>query len=81
MYLSVNSWLTPLQELIAKISEKYSVFFRRMGCAGEVTLSMDQVFRLQKLDQSTDPNYMYVLNVLQEDGLCWRSDTFYGSGI
>ena len=50
MYLSVNSWLTPLQELIAKISEKYSVFFRRMGCAGEVTLSMDQVFRLQKLD-------------------------------
>ena len=37
-------WLTPLLELTGQISEKYSMFFRRMGCAGEVTLSKDQVF-------------------------------------
>lgn len=35
-------WLTPLQELVTRINEKYGEFFRLMGCAGEVALSSEQ---------------------------------------
>ncbi|KAL9986165.1 hypothetical protein ACROYT_G000260 [Oculina patagonica] len=35
-------WLTPLQELVSRINEKYGDFFRMMGCAGEVALSSEQ---------------------------------------
>ena len=38
-----NSWLVPLEELINRINERYSDFFRRMGCAGEVLLKRDPV--------------------------------------
>ncbi|XP_074631225.1 structural maintenance of chromosomes protein 5-like isoform X2 [Acropora palmata] len=35
-------WLTPLKELVSRINEKYGEFFRLMGCAGEVDLSLEQ---------------------------------------
>ncbi|XP_006816752.1 structural maintenance of chromosomes protein 5-like, partial [Saccoglossus kowalevskii] len=31
-------WLTPLQELISRISDRFAYFFKCMGCAGEVDL-------------------------------------------
>ncbi|PFX34941.1 Structural maintenance of chromosomes protein 5 [Stylophora pistillata] len=37
-----ESWLTPLQELVSQINEKFGEFFRMMGCAGEVALSTEQ---------------------------------------
>ncbi|XP_066935850.1 structural maintenance of chromosomes protein 5-like [Clytia hemisphaerica] len=37
----LQSWLVPLEELINRINERYSDFFRRMGCAGEVLLKRD----------------------------------------
>lgn len=33
-----NLWLTPLTELIATINEKFSSYFKIIGCAGEVSL-------------------------------------------
>ena len=36
-------WLTPLKELLARINEKFVGFFRKMQCAGEVSLATDQV--------------------------------------
>ena len=36
-------WLTPLEELINRINERYSDFFRRMKCAGEVVLKKNEV--------------------------------------
>lgn len=37
----LERWLRPLQQLIARINEQYSDFFRRMGCAGQVVLKQD----------------------------------------
>jgi chromosome segregation ATPase len=34
----LDQWLTPLKELIAKISENFVNFFGKIGCAGEVRL-------------------------------------------
>ncbi|XP_046855168.1 structural maintenance of chromosomes protein 5-like [Xenia sp. Carnegie-2017] len=36
-----ESWLKPLKELLAKINEKYSGFFRKLQCAGEVSLAAE----------------------------------------
>lgn len=33
-----RQWLTPLQEIVGRINEKFSNAFERMGCAGEVSL-------------------------------------------
>ena len=40
-----NRWLTPLKELIERISENFGHFFTAMDCCGEVDLSIpeDQV--------------------------------------
>ncbi|CAB3988453.1 structural maintenance of chromosomes 5-like [Paramuricea clavata] len=35
-------WMTPLNELLAKINEKFVGFFRKLQCAGEVSLATDQ---------------------------------------
>ena len=35
-------WLIPLNELLAKINEKFVGFFRKLQCAGEVSLATDQ---------------------------------------
>jgi hypothetical protein len=35
--------MTPLNELLAKINEKFVGFFRKLQCAGEVSLATDQV--------------------------------------
>jgi len=35
-------WLDPLRNLIGQVDEKFSRFFRGMGCAGEVSLSEDK---------------------------------------
>ena len=43
MSTGLSRWLTPLQELVSRINEKYGNFFRMMGCAGEVALSSEQV--------------------------------------
>lgn len=44
MFLIIRfRWLTPLKELVSRINEKYGEFFRLMGCAGEVDLSLEQV--------------------------------------
>lgn len=44
MFLIIQfRWLTPLKELVSRINEKYGEFFRLMGCAGEVDLSLEQV--------------------------------------
>ncbi|XP_020612185.1 structural maintenance of chromosomes protein 5-like [Orbicella faveolata] len=42
MSSGLSRWLTPLQELVSRINEKYGDFFRMMGCAGEVALSSEQ---------------------------------------
>ena len=44
IYSLISRWLTPLQELVSSINEKYGEFFRMMGCAGEVALSSEQVW-------------------------------------
>ena len=41
MFLS--RWLKPLEKLLAEINMKYCDFFKRMGCAGQVTLHKDPV--------------------------------------
>jgi len=33
-----DSWLPPLQEIIDKVNQQFSSYFRQMKCAGEVTL-------------------------------------------
>ena len=40
-----NQWLTPLNDLIARINTNFSRFFAAMDCSGEVDLSVpeDQV--------------------------------------
>ena len=37
----LERWETPLVQLIKRINEQYSDFFRRMGCAGQVSLSKE----------------------------------------
>uniref|UniRef100_A0A1X7TU81 Structural maintenance of chromosomes protein 5 n=2 Tax=Amphimedon queenslandica TaxID=400682 RepID=A0A1X7TU81_AMPQE len=37
-----NRWLKPLDEMIKKINEKFSKFFRDMKCVGEVDLLKDE---------------------------------------
>ena len=36
------SWLEPLDEMIKKINEKFSKFFRDIKCVGEVDLLKDE---------------------------------------
>jgi len=38
----LESWLVPLEALIGRINEQYCDFFRRMGCAGQVTLDKNE---------------------------------------
>jgi len=39
---SLRRWLDPLKTIIAQVDEKFSEFFRSMGCAGEVSLLEDK---------------------------------------
>ena len=44
-HLNVKSrhrWLDPLKSLIGRVDEKFSTFFRDMGCAGEISLLEDK---------------------------------------
>ena len=38
LYSLVSSWLTPLNDMMCKVNERFSRFFSQMGCAGEVSL-------------------------------------------
>ena len=40
-------WLKPLEKLLAEINIKYCDFFKRMGCAGQVTLHKDPVSAIE----------------------------------
>lgn len=61
MFLIIRfRWLTPLKELVSRINEKYGEFFRLMGCAGEVDLSLEQVCTA-------------ILPVTKITGMLWRS--------
>ncbi|XP_065886408.1 structural maintenance of chromosomes protein 5-like isoform X2 [Dysidea avara] len=37
-----DKWLDPLKSLIGRVDEKFSTFFRDMGCAGEISLLEDK---------------------------------------
>nr|XP_047139503.1 structural maintenance of chromosomes protein 5 isoform X1 [Hydra vulgaris] len=37
----LQSWLVPLEQLILRINEQYSLFFKQMGCVGQVSLEKD----------------------------------------
>lgn len=37
----LKKWLIPLESLLKRINEQYCDFFRRMGCAGQVSLQKD----------------------------------------
>ena len=40
-----RKWLDPLRELIAAVNEKFSCYFRQMGCAGQVRLNEHDTVR------------------------------------
>ncbi|XP_047116352.1 structural maintenance of chromosomes protein 5 [Schistocerca piceifrons] len=56
-----NDWLTPLQELVAKINNNFGRCFEEMGCAGEVLLSMGE-------DQNDYDQYGLHIRVKYRDG-------------
>ncbi|XP_070542159.1 structural maintenance of chromosomes protein 5-like [Ptychodera flava] len=41
-----DKWLAPLQELMAQISDRFSYFFKCLGCAGEVDLYKGEMRRI-----------------------------------
>ena len=55
--LWILRWLKPLEKLIGRINQQYSEFFKRMGCAGQVSLYKDPVSR---------QNYMCCM----QEGIC-----------
>ncbi|XP_063931554.1 structural maintenance of chromosomes protein 5-like [Zophobas morio] len=44
------TWLTPLNEMLKEVNEKFSTFFRSIGCAGEVLLTEHNDFSMYGLD-------------------------------
>ena len=40
-----STWLNPLRELVVAVNEKFSCYFRQMGCAGQVRLHEHETVR------------------------------------
>ncbi|KAG9354043.1 hypothetical protein JZ751_012167 [Albula glossodonta] len=51
-----ENWLNPLKQLVEKINEKFSDFFRSMQCAGEVDLHSENEARTTPIP-ATPPSY------------------------
>ena len=55
-------WLDPLKELIQRINENFSFFFKSMKCAGEVDLNIpEQIVSVSKCSSRTKLNYQVII--------------------
>ncbi|KAF6036619.1 SMC5 [Bugula neritina] len=68
-----DSWLPPLQEIIDKVNQQFSSYFRQMKCAGEVTLRVPP-------NPDEFENYGIGINVKYGDNKPMKELTTFQSG-
>jgi len=61
----LEKWLSPLRELVQRISEKFSTYFGQLGCAGEIRLDAPA-------DKYDMKSYGITILVKFRDGACLR---------